>query len=308
MGLSRDADRPNGSVRRTFFRCHLAIWHDMGMRIGVLHPGQMGAALATCLDDEVVWASGGRSEATLARAREVGISDLESLDSLVVAAHAVISVCPPGEALGLAEQVSKLGFGGLYIDVNAVSPATARRIDRLFARFVDGGIVGPPPNQIERFDATSSGTTRLYLSGEEAGAVADLFAGSALDARVIGGEPGQASAVKMAYAAWTKGSSALLLSVAALATSEDVLEELFDEWEMSIPELRQRLERVAANVGAKAWRFVGEMEEIAQSYRDAGLPDAFHLAAGDLYSRLEVLKDHPPGRPQEIVKLLLPGE
>lgn len=138
--------------------------------------------------------------------------------------------------------------------------------------------------------------------------MAAWFAGSPIDARVIGPEPGQASAVKMAYAAWTKGTSALLLSVAALATSEGVSRELLDEWDISIPELRGRLDRVAADIGSKAWRFVGEMEEIAHAYGDAGLPTGFHLAAADLYSRLEDLRDHPEGSlPGEVLEILLDG-
>lgn len=278
------------------------IWHDVGVRIGVLHPGNMGAALAACLDREAFWASEGRSEASAARAKEAGIVDLGSVQSLVDAVDAVLSVCPPAAAVEIAEQVSGLGFDGLYIDVNAVSPTSTRQIARLFSRFVDGGIVGPPPPP----SGQGPDGTRLYLSGREAAEVAALFAGSPVDARVIGSEPGQASALKMAYAAWTKGTSALLLSVAALATSEGVAQELFDEWEMSIPELKVRLAQLSGRIGQKAWRFVGEMEEIASAHGDAGLPDGFHLAAADIYSRISELKDHPQGQPpDEIMKMLL---
>jgi hypothetical protein len=85
-----------------------------------------------------------------------------------------------------------------------------------------------------------------------------------------------------------------------------VIEELLAEWDMSIPELRKRLDRIAAGVGAKAWRFVGEMEEIALSHDDAGLPDGFHLAAAHIYARLAELKDHPPGQtPDEILNMIL---
>lgn len=270
----------------------------LGVKIGLIHPGTMGAALARCLEGEVLWASERRSAATVARATEAGISDQGSLESLVTSADAVMAVCPPGAALEVAEQVSVFGFDGMYVDLNAVAPASARAIGGFFTRFVDGGIVGPPP--------ASPGDTRVYLSGEDAALVARLFAGSAVDARVIGSKPGQASAVKMAYAAWTKGSSALLLSAAALATSEGVIDELLDEWDMSIPDLRERLERVSARIGGKAWRFVGEMEEIAHSYGNSGLPDAFHLAAADLYARLADLKDGPQGQsPDEVVRRLL---
>lgn len=288
------------------------------MRIGVLHPGNMGAALAVCVNGEVLWASEGRSRETGARARRAGIIDLGNQGSLVAAADMIISVCPPAAALDVAAQVSQLGFAGLYVDMNAVSPATARQIGELFARFVDGGIVGPPPSSpraevsypaqgdAAQSERNHSRSTRLYLSGGEATEVADLFAESPVESHVIGSEPGQASALKMAYAAWTKGTSALLLSVAALATTEDVIEELLDEWDTSLPGLRERLEQVSARIGEKAWRFVGEMEEIARTYGDAGLPDGFHLAAADIYSQLADLKDHPPGQPRyEVSNMLL---
>jgi 3-hydroxyisobutyrate dehydrogenase-like beta-hydroxyacid dehydrogenase len=277
----------------------------------------MGAALAAAINGEVLWSSEGRSEATAVRAEKTGILDVETLESLVDGADAIISVCPPAAAVGVAGQVSAMGFAGLYVDVNAISPSTSREIGRRFSRFVDGGIVGPPPlaSHSQNHSAESDGAsnakgrpdgTRLYLSGPEASAVAALFAGSDVDARQIGSEPGQASALKMAYAAWTKGTSALLLSVAALAASEGVTQELFDEWDMSIPELAERLERLSARIGEKAWRFVGEMEEIASSYSDAGLPDGFHLAAADLYGRLAKLKEYPAGQmPDEIVNMLL---
>lgn len=269
----------------------------------MLHPGNMGAALASCVDGQVFWASEGRSQETATRAREAEIVDLGSLDSIVSAVDVVISVCPPAAAVEVAEQVSGLGFDGLFVDVNAVSPTTARQISRLFTRFVDGGVVGPPPST---FRERHSGGTRLYLSGREASEVEALFAGSAVDARVVGSDPGRASALKMSYAAWTKGTSALLLSVAALATSEEVMDELLDEWDMSIPELRERLDRVSGRIGEKAWRFAGEMEEIAHTYGDAELPEGFHLAAADIYSRLAGLKDHSPGQsPGEVLDMLL---
>lgn len=269
------------------------ICHDMGVRIGVVHPGNMGAALAECVEGQVFWASEGRSQESAARAREAEIVDLGSLDSMVASVDVIISVCPPVAAVEVAEQVSGLGFDGLYLDVNAVSPATARQIGRLFPRFVDGGIVGPPPSSSRASQPAPgdsmqtrghhSGGTRLYLSGDEASAVAGLFAGSGVDTQVVGADPGRASALKMSYAAWTKGTSALLLSVAALATSEEVIDELLDEWDMSIPELRERLEQLSARIGEKAWRFAGEMEEIARTYGDARPANGFHLAAADLY-------------------------
>jgi 3-hydroxyisobutyrate dehydrogenase-like beta-hydroxyacid dehydrogenase len=173
------------------------------------------------------------------------------------------------------------GFGGLYVDANAVSPATSREIGQLITdnggRYVDGSIIGPPPRQ--------PGSTRLYLSGTDALRVAALVAGTALDARVIDGPPQAASAVKMAYAGWTKGSAALLLAVAELAREEGVADALAAEWALSQPELAAQSAGAARSAAAKGWRWVAEMEEIAVAMAADGLPDGFHQAAAEVYRR-----------------------
>jgi 3-hydroxyisobutyrate dehydrogenase-like beta-hydroxyacid dehydrogenase len=241
--------------------------------VGVLHPGEMGAAVGAVLRDRghrVVWASASRSEATRARAEEAGLEDVGSLEA-VAESDFVLSICPPHAALDVAGQLES--FDGVYVDANAVSPRTAARVGELVDRFVDGGIVGSPPRE--------AGTTRLYLSGGEAAAVAELFAGSVLDARVVS----TASAVKMAYAAWTKGSAALLLAVRDLARAEGIEETLLEEWALSIPELPERSERAARSAEKKGWRWVGEMEEIAATFEAAGLPGGFHQAAAEVFRR-----------------------
>ena len=116
-------------------------------------------------------------------------------------------------------------FTGIYVDANAVSPATARTIASAVYRNVDGGIIGPPPRE--------PGKTRLYLSGAEAPSVADLFRGTNVDPRIVSEDAGAASAVKMAFAAWTKGTAALLLGIRAVARAEGVEETLLAEWEIS---------------------------------------------------------------------------
>ena len=169
------------------------------------------------------------------------------------------------------------GFGGIYVDANAVAPETARTIAGLHERFVDGGIVGPPPDR--------PGTTRLYLSGGEADEVAALFAGTNVDARVISGEPGAASALKAAYAGWTKGSAALLLTARELARAEGVEDALLAEWRLSLPELEQRLAGAERSARRKGWRWIGEMEEIARSMAAQDLPTGFHEAAAEVFRK-----------------------
>jgi 3-hydroxyisobutyrate dehydrogenase-like beta-hydroxyacid dehydrogenase len=252
-------------------------------RVGLLHPGAMGATVGGACSAEVLWCSDGRSPQTVARAAQRGLIDVGALPELVERSDVIVSVCPPSSAGDVAAAVAQFGFDGVYVDANAIAPATAREIAGRFDRFVDGGIVGPP--------AERPGTTRLYLSGADARAVADLWAGSALDARVIDGGPGAASALKMAFATWTKVSSALLLDVRALARAEGVEDALLAEWAISMPDTIERSERTAAGVGPKAWRFVGEMEQMVRAFGDAGLPDGFARGAAELYERLAAFKD-----------------
>lgn len=252
------------------------------MIVGVLHPGAMGGSLLADASGELMWAGDGRSPETHARAVAAGAFDVGSLDQLCQRADVIVSVCPPGAALALAEQVHATAFDGVYCDANAVSPETAKKIDRLFERFVDGGIVGPP--------VSSPTSTRLYLSGPEASLVARPWADGNLEVRVIGNEPGQASALKMAYAGWTKGSGALLLAMRALARTEGIEDALLQEWSISQPDLAARTEAVAAFAGPKGWRFTGEMLEISTTLEAAGLPPGFHQGAADVWQRLAPLK------------------
>lgn len=269
------------------------------MRVGILHPGSMGVALGENVSGEVYWASEGRSDATAGRASKAGMIELRSVAELVETVDVVISVCPPHAAMDVASGVRHLGFSGLYVDVNAVAPHTSLEIAEMFDRFVDGGIVGGPPHPRRVEDSSK---TRLYVSGPEAGTVAGIFTGSNLDVKELGDDPGLASALKMAFASWTKGSAALLLSIAAYARSRGVLDDLIHEWEESIPDLPGRLEVLASSVGRKAWRFEGEMVEIAASLAESGLPDGFHRAATDIYTRLARLKDQPG--PESVAEVL----
>jgi 3-hydroxyisobutyrate dehydrogenase-like beta-hydroxyacid dehydrogenase len=276
----------------------------MSTTIGVLHPGEMGSAVgaaARAAGHRVLWASAGRSQATRARAEADGLEEAGTLARLVGASAVIISVCPPASALDVAREVAALGFGGTYVDANAIAPATSRqvgaRVATAGATFVDGGIVGPPPRR--------PGASRLYLSGSAAAGVAALFQGGQLEAIALDGPVGAASALKMAYAGWNKGSQALLLAVRALAMQEGVDEALMAEWARSRPDLPKRsVEAVEANV-RKAWRFVGEMDEIGATFGAVGLPPQFHQAAGEIYRRMSGWKDTPtPPSIAEIAKAL----
>jgi 3-hydroxyisobutyrate dehydrogenase-like beta-hydroxyacid dehydrogenase len=252
--------------------------------IGLLHPGEMGAAIGAALvarGHRVRWASQGRGPATARRAEEAGLEDASSFAGLAGAADVLFSVCPPHAALEVARQVASEGFRGTYLDANAIAPTTTREVGRVVeaggARFVDGGIVGPPPR--------AAGSTRLYLSGPGASEVAALVEGAPLGSVVLQGGPGAASALKAAYAGWTKGSAALLLTVRALAQAEGVEEALAEEWGLSQQRLPEQLRSAAQQATTKGWRWVGEMEEIAAALAANGLPDGFHLGSAEVYRR-----------------------
>lgn len=257
--------------------------------IALFHPGDMGAALGAALASRglrVVWASHGRSPQTISRARAAGLDDLETIERASAASDVVISICPPHGALALARHVIASGFRGTYLDANAISPGTAREIAALIqsegGSFVDGGIIGLPP--------TAQKQPTLYLCGGQAAAVATFFTGTNINAEVIAGEPGAASALKMCYAAYTKGTTALLAAVRTLAREEGVEQPLLESWRRTLPDVPRQSEHAAA-AASKAWRWSGEMEEIASTFAAAGLPDGFHRAAAEIYRRLDGFKD-----------------
>jgi 3-hydroxyisobutyrate dehydrogenase-like beta-hydroxyacid dehydrogenase len=261
--------------------------------VGLLHPGEMGAAVGGCLvtvGHEVLWDPAGRSRASTGRALAAELTGVK-FDVLIAKSAVILSICPPHAAIDTARQVAATGYQGIYVDANAISVATAAEVAAIVteggASYVDGGIIGLPPE--------IAGHTRLYLSGARAGEVRSLFSRSALDARIAEGPAYAASAVKMAYAAWTKGSSALLLAARALARANGVERTLLGEWQLSQQGLTAQSERAASGAAAKGWRWVGEMDEIAASMAAAGLPPGFHEAAADIYDRASKA-DVPAGR------------
>jgi 3-hydroxyisobutyrate dehydrogenase-like beta-hydroxyacid dehydrogenase len=251
--------------------------------VGLLHPGEMGAAVGGCLvsvGHEVLWDPAGRSRASTGRALATELTGV-TFDRIIAKSSVIFSICPPHAALDIAHQVAAAGYTGYYVDANAVSAATAEQVSAVVtdggASYVDGGIIGLPPEVV--------GHTRLYLSGPHADKIRPLFSRSRLDARTIDGPPYAASSVKMAYAAWTKGSSALLLAARALARASGVEHTLLAEWSLSQQALGKQSEGAAGSAAAKGWRWVAEMDEVAASMAAAGLPAGFHEAAADIYHR-----------------------
>ena len=260
------------------------------MQIGIIHPGEMGisvAASALSSGHDIFWASEGRGEKTNTRAEKHGLRDTGSLVNLCKACSVIISVCPPHAAEDVAKQIIATDFRGLYLDANAISPQRSHSIGEMMHNagidFVDGGIIGGP--------AWEHGQTWLYLSGSRADEIATYFANGPLETKVIGREISTASALKMCYAAYSKGTSALLTAILATAENYNVRTELNQQWDKDDPEFAAQVERRVRRVTAKAWRFAGEMEEIAATFKAAGLPSGFHESAAEIFRCMAGFKD-----------------
>lgn len=261
-------------------------------KIGILHPGDMGVSIAASAINsgyEVFWVSEGRSGKTRSRAEEHGLLEVDSLIQLCKTSEIVFSVCPPHAAEEVANSVIEHGFKGYFLDANAISPQRAKRIGEFMSangvRFIDGGIIGGP--------AWKPKETILYLSGKDSNVIADCLSNGPLETRIIGGEIGKASALKMCYAAYSKGTTALLAAILATAESLGVRDELYKQWDADDPNFPEQANRRATRVTAKAWRFEGEMREIASTFKEAGLPNGFHEAAAEVYRRMAGFKDSP---------------
>jgi 3-hydroxyisobutyrate dehydrogenase-like beta-hydroxyacid dehydrogenase len=254
------------------------------MTIGFLHPGEMGVSLAaTALrgGHRALWASEGRSPATRDRAAEHGLVDAGSIGALCARSDLIVSICPPHAAAEVAAAAADAGFRGTFVDANAIAPervvGIARRLAGAGIEVVDGGVIGGP--------AWTPGT-RLVLSGGRAADVAAAFAAGPLETEVLGPELGTASALKMAYASVTKGTTALLVAALAAAEGHGVREALARQWDLDEPGAGDARGERARRVTRKAWRFAGEMEEIAATFEAAGVPGGLHAAAAELYRRL----------------------
>jgi 3-hydroxyisobutyrate dehydrogenase-like beta-hydroxyacid dehydrogenase len=258
--------------------------------IAIVGQGDMGSAVsAACVRRgyRVVTDLSGRSPPTCALAEAAGSEDVGSLEALVGQADVVLSILPPARAADFAARVAAAmratGRRPLYADCNAVSPATVAalgaRFDAIGAAFVDVGIVGPAPRVECRLP------TRFYIAGP---ARAALLALDVAELRLVdlGETIGRASAIKMAYASLNKGTDALHTAVLLAAESLGVRDELMTELEWSQAETAQRMRRRVPYLAATAARYVGEMREIAATYRDAGVTPKFHEGAEWVYARL----------------------
>ncbi|MBN1248120.1 MAG: NAD(P)-dependent oxidoreductase [Anaerolineae bacterium] len=269
--------------------------------IGILHPGAMGISLAASAKHTghtVYWTSQGRSQATRDRAASQDLIDAGTLSGLCEVCEVIISICPPAAAETVAADVLGEGFVGLYVDANAISPGRTRRIAQTMAqagvRFVDGSVIGGP--------AWEPGRTWLHLAGESAGEAAAVFAAGPLETNILGSEIGRAAALKMAFAAYTKGTSALLSAILAVAEANGVREDLAVQWSRNGAGFAEQTENRVRSATTRAWRYADELDEIAATFSEAGLPPGFGQAAAEIYRRTAHFKDAP--EPPDLASVL----
>jgi len=260
------------------------------MKLGVLHPGAMGISLAATAQNtgcQVWWASESRSTETKNRAEKYNLREAKTVEDLCQECDALLSICPPHAAESVADEVLSWGFKGLYLDANAIAPERVYRIEKKFLEagtvFIDGGVIGGP--------AWEPGKTWLYLSGEAAEQAAAWFSAGPLETSILGNSIGQASALKMCYAAYSKGTTALLCGVLAAADELGVRDALETQWSRGGSDFSMQAQKRVQQVTLKAWRFSGEMAEIARTFEIAGLPGGFHQAAEEIYLRMAHFKD-----------------
>jgi len=255
--------------------------------VAVIAPGMMGSAVGARLVEngiEVRTSLAGRSEASAARAKAAGMVGVS--DDRIAAADIILSIVPPGDALRLAERLAPALRAAakkpVYVDCNALAPATVLRIARVVeatgASFVDGGIIGGPPKP-------GSKGTKIYLSGEAAARVAELEK-FGLEMPIQPGPIGAASAMKMSYAGITKGFTALGAAMMLAATRAGTADDLRAELSASQPALFGWLTRQVPNMYSKAYRWVAEMEEIAAFVGEDPAARQFYQGAARLYERL----------------------
>ena len=270
------------------------------LRIAILSPGEMGHSVGRCLLDggfDVATCLTGRSERTRTLTEAAGIRDVPDLDELVRETDLILAILVPDQALALAGQVAEVikrtGSSPAYADCNAISPDSAREIDRIVTaaggRFIDAGIIGGPPGAGEK--------TRFYASGPHEALLTQLD-GHGILVRPLGGEVGRASGIKMCYASVTKGTSALHAAALIAAETMDLSEDLLAEFAES---QAQRLKAMGGvnSLSAKAFRWIGEMHEIAATYDQAGVTPHFHEGAAEIF---RLMAESPIGheRPETV--------
>jgi len=261
---------------------------ELNNSIGITSPGDMGQGVAMCIKAmgfNVCMASDGRSPRTRALGEKAGLTDCGSLEKLVQTCDMVLSVLDPGAAVtnarAIAAACKSTGRKIVFVECNAIAPQTMNEINDIMTAagctVVDAGIIGPPPR--------NGAKQRFYVSGPNAGLM-ERINSPQINVRVAGEKLGDASAVKMCYAALTKGSIALGTELLIAARKLGVDQVLEAEFSSSQAELHQSVLKRSAGMAFKAYRWVPEMNEIAKTFEGAGMTPRILQGAADLYGQI----------------------
>ncbi|MEU3353806.1 DUF1932 domain-containing protein [Streptomyces sp. NPDC037389] len=271
--------------------------------LGILHPGSMGAAVAAqakAAGAEVLWCPEGRSDATKDRAVRSGLAAVGNIAEMVHNSDVILSLCPPANAVDVASSVAGHSFSGIFVDGNAISPASMKTISTIMssagAQLVDGSVIGSPPSTTK--------TPRLYLSGPEAPveAVARLFEGTAVNAIALPGGIGKASALKLSYSTFQKISRVLAAVSYTLAHDYGVERELLDVAKQRTTSYLTETEYIS-KTASRAWRWGPEMREAVQALMESSLPAGLAEAASLVLERWGDARNFPLGLPEAMDRL-----
>tara|TARA_B100000749_G_C18443200_1_gene473103 strand:- start:1049 stop:1948 length:900 start_codon:yes stop_codon:yes gene_type:complete len=256
--------------------------------VAILSPGDMGHAVGKVLGKsglDVITCLAGRSQRTFDLAEAGNFRIVGSMEKLVKEADLILSILVPDKAKSLAEEVADTlrltGENTYFADCNAVSPDSAKEIATIInesgGRYIDGGIIGSAP--------TKGDTTRFYVSGPDAHVVTELN-GRGIIVKAIGDKVGQASGIKMCYAALTKGTNTLQVALLTAAQKMGLIEALREEFSYSQQSHLSAMERGIPRLPANSHRWIGEMEEISATFEALGVTPYFHMGAAEMYKLL----------------------
>ena len=255
--------------------------------VGVMSPGDMGSGVGGVLKKNglrVITALNGRSDDSKRRASEQEFKDVGSLDELVIQSDIVLSILVPSQALSFAQNIAEVivrtDAKVAVADCNAVSPSTGVKIGEEITgaggKFIDAGIIGGSPR--------AGAVPRFYACGEHANIIGELD-GKGISVPIMNGPIGSASGLKMVYAALTKGTAALYASTLMTAKSLDLYEDLINELEHSQGSTLTGMDMLKT-VSTKAFRWIGEMDEIAATFGDAGTTSKIHEGASETFQAI----------------------
>jgi len=256
--------------------------------VAIMSPGDMGHAVGQVLSEsgiDVITCTDGRSQRTKNLAEMAGLRQVATLEDMVIQADLVLSIMVPSKAMSFVREISPHFESSktptYFADCNAVSPqsalAMAEVINQAGGKFIDGGIIGTAP--------TKGDTPRFYVSGPDASLVMELD-GRGIIVKAIGNKVGQASGIKMCYAALTKGTNTLHVALLTAASRMGLTDDLRKEFEFSQKSHLAAMEKGISRLPANAHRWIGEMEEIAATFENLGVTPNFHKGAAEIYKML----------------------